>query len=478
MARVREQRQKGLVLLIVLWTVAILMILASTTGQTSRLDTKLSVFTTQEVRCRWASRAGVEKAIALLSEDDRAVDGPSDLWCYNPEDLVNVPLQGCHYTVRVVDEAGKLNVNTATRDQLLGLFDWGMDTATADAIIDWRDVDDSPGEEGVEAGYYQNLPYRYTIHNAPFKTIRELLKVKGVTEQSFYGEDTNFNGQLDDNEKDGALTPPPDNGNGVLDQGWIAFLTCYAPQTLPQDPNATTKVDINQATAAQLQELGLTAAQAQAVINSRPSSGYTSIGALISTNVGTSSTSSQTTSQSSSSAAATTAAPLDVATFRNIVDLITVGTSSTSSSAMSSAATAASSSSTTSEAGASTASTSSAASTVSLINVNTAPFEVLVALWGGTDQAYEIAQNVVSYRQGTLTGMESIGELLDVPSMTADLFAQVVDQVTVRSNVFTIYCTATADQTGISGASWFTEAVVDRGQSPAKILYWYQGACP
>jgi len=101
-----------------------------------------------------------------------------------------------------------------------------------------------------------------------------------------------------------------------------------------------------------------------------------------------------------------------------------------------------------------------------------------VALWGGTDQAYEIAQNVVSYRQGTLVGLQSIGELLDIPAMTADLFAQVVDQVTVRSNVFTIYSVATADQTGISGASWFTEAVVDRGQSPAKILYWYQGACP
>jgi len=474
MARIQERRQKGLVLLIVLWTVAILLILASTTGQTSRLDTKLSVFTTQEVRCRWASRAGVEKAIAILNEDDRALDGPADLWCYSPKDLVDVPLQDCHYTVRVVDEAGKLNVNTATRDQLLGLFDWGMTAAIADAIIDWRDTDDTPGEEGVEAGYYQNLPYRYTIHNGPFKSIREMLKVKGVTEQLFYGEDTNFNGRLDDNEKDGALTPPLDNGNEVLDQGWIAFLTCYVPQTLPQDPNATTKVNINQATAAQLQELGLTAAQAQAVINSRPSSGYTSIGALISTNTGSSS-SSQTTGQSASSTGATTVAPLDVATFRTIVDLITVGTSSAMSSTSASTI---SSPSTTSDASASAASTTSAASAVNPINVNTAPLEVLVALWGGTDQAYEIAQNVVSYRQGTLVGLQSIGELLDIPAMTADLFAQVVDQVTVRSNVFTIYSVATADQTGISGASWFTEAVVDRGQSPAKILYWYQGACP
>ena len=470
-------------LLIVLWTVAILLILAGTTRQTSRLDTKLSTFTTQEVRCKWASQAGVEKAIAILNEDDRALDGPADLWnaTTNPADLADVPMLGCHYTVRVVDEAGKLNVNTATRDQLLGLFDWGMDVATADAIIDWRDADDEPGEEGVEAGYYENLPYRYTIRNQPFKTIREMMKVKGVTDPLFYGEDTNFNGQLDDNEKDGSQTPPFDDGDAVLDLGWINFLTCYVPQTAPQDPNGTTKVNINQATAAQLQELGLTAVQAQAVIDSRPSSGYTSIGALISTNVGTSATS-QTTGQTTSGAANVGTAgtpPLDAATFRTIVDLITVGTSSTGTQASASnqtstqAGTDASSSSATG-----TTSSMPAQTTVNLINVNTAPLEVLVALWGGTDQAYEVAQNVVSYRDGTLTGLESIGELLDVPSMTTDLFAQVVDQVTVRSNVFTIYCVAKADQTGISGASWFTEAVVDRSQSPAKILYWYQGACP
>lgn len=52
---VRKGRERGLVLLIVLWTVAILLILAATTRQTSALDTKLSVFTTQEMRCKWAA---------------------------------------------------------------------------------------------------------------------------------------------------------------------------------------------------------------------------------------------------------------------------------------------------------------------------------------------------------------------------------------------------------------------------------------
>ena len=98
-----------------------------------------------------------------------------------------------------------------------------------------------------------------------------------------------------------------------------------------------------------------------------------------------------------------------------------------------------------------------------------------MALWGGTDLAYEIANNVLTYRDSTLLGMQGIGELLDVSSMSIDAFKQVVDIVAVRSNVFCIYSAAEADQTGISGASGFAEVVVDRGPNPPTVLYRYQG---
>jgi hypothetical protein len=62
--------------------------------------------------------------------------------------------------------------------------------------------------------------------------------------------------------------------------------------------------------------------------------------------------------------------------------------------------------------------------------------------------------------------------------MTSEVFASVVDLVDVRSNLFTIYSFAKTGQAGAGGASWFVEAVVERGQSPARILYWYEGATP
>jgi hypothetical protein len=95
---------------------------------------------------------------------------------------------------------------------------------------------------------------------------------------------------------------------------------------------------------------------------------------------------------------------------------------------------------------------------------------------GGGDTAEETAQNIIAYRETLLYGMESIGELLDVPSMSVNTFQQIADLVTTRSDVYSIRCVATADRNGKSGAKVETEAVVDRVESPSKILFWYQGA--
>ena len=199
---------RGLVLVAVLWIVMVMTAIVAIVGQTSRLDMKMATGAMDEVRCKWACRAGTETALAVLNEDPKDADCLLDLWSDNEEDFDNIQLERCRYSVRVVDEAGKLNINTATKDQLMSLPD--MESDIADAIIDWRDRDDTPAAEGAESGYYANLSLPYTIRNGNFKTVRELLAVKGVTEGLLYGEDTNLNDQLDYNEMDGDASPPAD----------------------------------------------------------------------------------------------------------------------------------------------------------------------------------------------------------------------------------------------------------------------------
>ncbi|MHC4206967.1 MAG: type II secretion system minor pseudopilin [Planctomycetota bacterium] len=247
-----HRKDSGLVIIAVLWTVVVLMVLSAILGRKSRLDMKVCMARTESVRCKWACRAGIEKACAVLNEDETENDSLLDLWSDNPEDFNDVMLDQCVFTVRVIDEASKLDINTATKEQLLGLPD--MVEEIADAIIDWRDSDDVPNGAGVESGYYESLTYGYMARNGPFRTLRELLLVKDVTEELFYGEDANLNGRLDYNERDGQISPPADDGDDELDVGWAAYLTCYMSGGSVGEAGETTEEQSQSSSSSQQQQ--------------------------------------------------------------------------------------------------------------------------------------------------------------------------------------------------------------------------------
>jgi type II secretory pathway component PulK len=430
--KVLLRNNKGLILVAVLWMVAVMTALAAIVGQTSRLNLKMAFSATDEVRCKWACRAGIESAIAILAEDSKASDSLLDLWADDDEDFNDVALERCRYSVRVWDEAGKLNLNTVTKEQLMALPN--MDEAIAEAILDWRDSDEEPQPQGAEGGYYENLPVPYKIRNGPFRTVRELLKVKGVTEELLYGEDTNLNGQLDASERDKDLSPPFDNGDNVLDQGWIAFLTCSSYEK-NVDADGNRRININQADQSQLESsLGIKSAQAKWIVDNR-GGGFKSIADLISNNSPQTSTSS-----SGGGANQNQAEPIDLQTFSQIADKITI---------------------------------SGEEKVLGKININTAPREVLAAFFGGDDAAEQLAQTIIANRSSLMYGFQSIAELMDQQGMTIDRFKAFAEQITLRSDVFTIRSYATADA---GGARMQTECVVDRSETPCAILYWYQGA--
>ena len=422
--------RNGLVLIAVLWILAVMTAIVAVVGQTSRLNMKMAMTATDEVRCKWACRAGTENAIGILNEDLKDSDCLADLWSDNDEDFNDVLMERCRYNVRVYDEAGKLNINMATKDQLMALP--YMEQEIVEAIVDWRDSDDDPQSTGAEAGYYENLPIPYKIRNGPLKTVRELLQVKGVTEENLFGEDTNLNGLLDSNERDGDVSPPPDDGDEYLDQGWIAYLTCYSYEK-NVDAEGNARININQADQQQLQDgLSLKASQAKWIVDNR-GGGFRSIADLINDQ-------SPKTSSEGSGGNPDQAEPIDMQTFSQIADRITI---------------------------------SGEQKIPGKININTAPVEVLMTLFGRDDQAEQIARSLVADRAGLPYGFTSIADLLNQPSMNVERFKSIAELVTVRSDVFTIQCLATAD---VTGANFRTEGVVDRSASPCTILYWYQGA--
>ncbi len=110
------------------------------------------------------------------------------------------------------------------------------------------------------------------------------------------------------------------------------------------------------------------------------------------------------------------------------------------------------------------------------VNINTASKWVLVALLGGSEADEQTAENIVAYRAGLVDGMHSTAELMSASLINSEIFRRIANNITTRSDVFTIRCFATADRGGVNGTTLQTEVVVDRSESPYTTLYWYQGA--
>jgi DNA uptake protein ComE-like DNA-binding protein len=141
----------------------------------------------------------------------------------------------------LVDEASKLNINTATVAMLRALP--GMTDEFAAAIVDWRDTDEEPTTNGAESNTYASKQPSYTCKNADFESIEELALMNGATREILYGEDTNLNGVLDPNESDGDNTPPYDNSDSKLDAGILEYVTCFTEEPT-QDSEGTERLDV------------------------------------------------------------------------------------------------------------------------------------------------------------------------------------------------------------------------------------------
>jgi len=141
----------------------------------------------------------------------------------------------------LVDEASKLNLNTATPEMLQALP--GMTPALAAAIKDWRDTDQQVTPNGTESDTYLRQKPAYRAKDTNFETIDEVRLVFGADANILYGEDSNLNGILDSNENDASDSPPDDDRNGRLDPGILEYVTVYSREGVI-GPDGSQKINI------------------------------------------------------------------------------------------------------------------------------------------------------------------------------------------------------------------------------------------
>lgn len=241
---IQSTRNRGTILIVTIWIITLLAGMALVFAHTMRIDEKANGNRIYQTQSRELANGAIAYAQALatqaidteLAEDPQAI-GDDWIVLITPDQE-----QDDRASYGMIDEAGKVNINTATQEMLEKLP--GMTEELAAALIDWRDGNSDVTTNGAEDEYYLLLDEPYTAKNGALESIDELLLVKGFTRQIIYGEDTNRNGVLDANENDGDESEPADNADGTLDMGIFPYVTVYSIQS-NQNDSGETKPNIN-----------------------------------------------------------------------------------------------------------------------------------------------------------------------------------------------------------------------------------------
>lgn len=268
-------RHKGVVTIMVIWAIAIASIVVAATQILAFREATLGRECISRVQARWAARAGVETMIAIMEWHNSNPD-PDDALALTRDLESNAfgEVETGTWDIRhfidgqewagPMDENSKLNINVATRMQLLELPNITQDVV--DSIYDWRDADNDPQQLGAEADYYRNRGLGYEPRNGNFRSIAELELVAGAWPQYLRGEDWNLNGRLDPNEDDGKRTMPDDNANGKLEAGWSQYLTA-STRPVTKSASGQQRLDLRKANSEELMtRTGMDATQASAIL--------------------------------------------------------------------------------------------------------------------------------------------------------------------------------------------------------------------
>ncbi|MEW6101846.1 MAG: hypothetical protein AB1481_06075 [Candidatus Omnitrophota bacterium] len=189
--------KKSQILMIFLWILAILGVLAVTTGHRVSMGLRLSRYQRDSVKARYLAKAGVNRAIIEIKNDEQAMDALSDKWADNPEGFEQIFLSentGEYATVGyvstqgeqpamvfgVIDEERKININTANPNllnQLLEYYNIEDSQGLVTSIQVWR------GELGDADGIYESAGYPPKA--GTFSNIEEMVMVVGLSLEDF-----------------------------------------------------------------------------------------------------------------------------------------------------------------------------------------------------------------------------------------------------------------------------------------------------
>ncbi|MEO5814681.1 MAG: hypothetical protein ABIT20_05320 [Gemmatimonadaceae bacterium] len=175
--------RRGFALMAAMWLVVLMGASAFELSVRSRQRRLAAANAIELVSARAAASAALETGLAWLDDDTLRADP----WTLGARTTTRpIALGAARATIDIYDAASRLNLNTASEDDLRRLLNAaGVDAGDADRlaqrIMDWRDADRAPRGRGAERDAYLRNGARVLPPDAPFATIGELADVDGMS---------------------------------------------------------------------------------------------------------------------------------------------------------------------------------------------------------------------------------------------------------------------------------------------------------
>jgi len=186
-----DGREDGIALLAVLWGVTLLAMIALIFSSSVQIETRSAIYQKEAAQAYGLACGGVQAALFEIGYPPGSEQERSALWTWRGgERQTVVPFRGGRAVLDISDETGRLDLNAASGIQLMRLFEArGLDARAARdlaiAILHWRAPAGDDSASKALDGYYLQAGYR--PRHAAFGSVEEVLRVRGMSREIFYG---------------------------------------------------------------------------------------------------------------------------------------------------------------------------------------------------------------------------------------------------------------------------------------------------
>ncbi|MDD5723213.1 MAG: type II secretion system protein GspK [Syntrophales bacterium] len=200
---------RGVALILVILMIAVIIALTLQLNLSSRSEVYEAANLSDGIKLFYIAKSGFYGGEALLTGDSNNFDSLNENWA--KLELVSAGSAAFfdkgHFMLNIKDESGRIPINQLVKagvynsdieDMLvrfLTLSEFNLDERQAgdivDALKDWIDEDDEITGFGAENMYYEGLDKPHSCKNGPLDSVDELLMIKGVTRELYYGTGEN-----------------------------------------------------------------------------------------------------------------------------------------------------------------------------------------------------------------------------------------------------------------------------------------------